>query len=167
MRRTFPPLLAAAVLVLASLPSGFGDETRTALDARLALEDAAQLAREARESGDPARGALVFFRPSLQCARCHAGDDKDKAPPLGPDLATIGRPESDRHVVESILDPSKEIRQGFETVVVATRDGKTLTGLLADERPDAILVRDPARRRRGRHDRPRRRSRSGRRAARR
>jgi putative heme-binding domain-containing protein len=145
MRRTAPPIIAATVLALSSFPTTFGDSATTSLDARLALEDATQLAKEARESGDPTRGALVFFRPSLQCAKCHTNDDKDKTPPLGPDLARSGRPRSDRHVVESILNPSKEIRQGFESVTVATRDGKTLTGILAGERPDALLVRDPAR----------------------
>src|SRR4051812_43906435 len=131
MRRTAPPILAATVLALASSPAAFGQEAATAFDARLALEDPAQLSDEARKAGDPIRGALVFFRPSLQCARCHAGGDK--VPSLGPDLAAIGRPESDRHVVESILDPSKEIRRGFEPVTVATRDGRTLTGLLEGE----------------------------------
>ncbi len=141
MRRTASPLVIAIWLALSI--SAFGDET-TALEVRLAREEPAKLAEEARRSGDPTRGALVFFRPSLQCAKCHAADLKENAPPLGPDLARIGRPKSDAHVVESILNPSKEIRQEFEPVTIATRDGKTLIGLLVEDRPDALLVRDPA-----------------------
>ncbi len=146
MIRNTPLTVVAAWLALA-LPA-FADAP-TPLDARLSSEDPARVAAEARVAGDPARGALIFFRPSLQCAKCHEADLKTGAAPLGPDLAKIGRPQSDAHVVESILNPSKEIRQGFEPITVATHDGKTLVGLLAAERPDALLIRDPARRRGG------------------
>jgi putative heme-binding domain-containing protein len=122
-----------------------GDEVSKPLDARLLLEERSTIVREARESGDPIRGALVFFRPSLQCARCHTTDTMDKTPALGPDLAGIGQMKADRDIVESILEPSKQIRKGFEIVTIATRDGKLITGLIASERPDAIVVRDPAR----------------------
>ncbi|MGE3818480.1 MAG: DUF6797 domain-containing protein, partial [Isosphaeraceae bacterium] len=48
-------------------------------------------------------------------------------------------------LIESILNPSKVIRQGYETVAVARTDGTTLTGVLAEDRPDALVVLDPGR----------------------
>ena len=47
------------------------------------------------------------------------------------------------YLVESILDPSKAIKQGFETVTISTDDGRTLTGLLGQDRADAVVLRDP------------------------
>lgn len=114
-----------------------------ALEARLGSEDPAALALDARRAGDPSRGAVLFFRPSLQCAQCHAADGPQ--PPLGPDLARLGRAVTGAEVVESVLNPSKTVRKGYEPVTIATHDGTTYTGLLAEERPDGVVVRDPSR----------------------
>jgi putative heme-binding domain-containing protein len=105
-------------------------------------EDPAALARAAREQGDPSRGALVFYRSDLACTRCHtAGEDVVR---LGPDLARAGKEITDLYLVESILQPSKVVKKGYETIVLTTKAGKTLTGLLAEERTDAVVLRDAA-----------------------
>jgi hypothetical protein len=36
------------------------------------------------------------------------------------------------------------IKKGYEPLTIATDDGRTITGLLAEERPDAVVLRDPA-----------------------
>ena len=99
------------------------------------------LAREAREHGDARRGAIVFYRPTMTCTRCHVSETG--TPSLGPDLSALGKDAKDAYIVESILEPSKEIRKGYETVTISTEDGRTLTGLLAEDREDAVVVRDP------------------------
>ena len=63
---------------------------------------------------------------------------------LGPDLAKAGKEATDVYLVESVLLPSKVIKKGFETVAITTKAGKTLTGLLAEERADAVVLRDAA-----------------------
>ena len=40
---------------------------------------------------------------------------------------------------------SQVIKKGFETVTIATVDGKTVTGLLVEEDADRVVLRDPAR----------------------
>jgi len=112
------------------------------LQAELAKLDLAALAKAAREQGDPARGALVFHRPDLTCTKCHAAGD-DAARPLGPDLAKPEKGTTDVHVVESVLFPSKAIRKGYENVALTLKSGKVVTGLLAEERGDAVVLRDP------------------------
>lgn len=129
----------AAILPLLCL-APLGAAPADTLDARLAREDPAALAKEAGVSGDPARGAVLFFRPEMHCARCHVGEGSGL--PLGPDLSRLGPTASGAEVVESILKPSKVIRKGFETVTVATRDGRVVTGLLGPERDLAVVVRD-------------------------
>src|SRR5262249_61332090 len=49
---------------------------------------------------------------------------------------------TDEYLIESVLVPSRVIKKGFETVVITTTDGRQLTGLLVEERPDAVVLRD-------------------------
>jgi putative heme-binding domain-containing protein len=112
------------------------------LQQQLLQEGAAALARAARERGDPERGALVFYRPELTCTRCHTvGED---GPGLGPDLAKAGPEATDAYLVESVLLPSKAIKKGFETITLMTKAGRTITGLLAEDRLESLVLRDPA-----------------------
>jgi putative heme-binding domain-containing protein len=112
------------------------------LQQQLLKENVANLAKAAREQGDASRGAVVFHRPDLLCTRCHtAGEDTTL---LGPDLAKAGKEATDVYLVESVLLPSKVIKKGFETVTITTKAGKTVTGLLAEERGDAVVLRDAA-----------------------
>ena len=113
----------------------------TALAERLAIEPAAELAKAARESGDAGRGAVLFFQPALTCAKCH---DPTDGPALGPDLATAGREATGEYLVESLLNPSKVLKKGFEPVTVTTTAGRVLTGLVASETKTAVTLVDPA-----------------------
>lgn len=137
----------AAVLLAALLPpiasAGEGHEAKTLQD-RLVKEGAAELAKVARKFGDPSRGAVVFHRAALSCTRCHSAGEGEDAVRLGPDLAGLGKEATDAHLVESVLLPSKVIKKGFQTVAVTTTRGKVLTGLLAQERDDALILRDAA-----------------------
>ncbi len=112
------------------------------LERRLLREEPSALAHDARRQGDPVRGAIVFFQPHLSCAKCHSAGGQE--PPLGPDLARPAEKTADAHLVESVLRPSKAIKKGFETVTIATTQGKVLTGLLVAERTAKVVVRDPA-----------------------
>ena len=112
-------------------------------NAHCSHEDPAALANAVRGQGDPARGAVVFYQSFLNCTKCHAvGDGRGDS--LGPDLAKLGKEATDAYLIESILTPSKVIKKGFETVTIATDDGKNVTGLLAEERADRVILRDPA-----------------------
>jgi putative heme-binding domain-containing protein len=125
-----------------SKAAAFSAEPGPMLHQQLLKEPPAALAKAAREQGDASRGAVVFYRPDLLCMRCHtAGGDTSK---LGPDLAKAGKEATDVYLVESVLLPSKVIKKGFETVTITTNAGKTVSGLLAEERADAIVLRDAA-----------------------
>src|SRR5262245_30389895 len=107
------------------------DAAAQTLEAELQRTSAADWATLAREHGDAARGAIVFFQPALACSKCHAvGDGKPLA--LGPDLAALGREVGDEVLVESVLLPSKLIRKGYEPIIVATTDGRVLNGLMVE-----------------------------------
>jgi putative heme-binding domain-containing protein len=122
------------------------------LESRLLAESAAALAAAARKEGDPQRGAIAFHQSLLACGRCHvvadelAGSRKVSIPGgLGPDLTAIPADELDAEIVLSILQPSRKIRQGFETATVVLDSGKTLTGMIVERTPERLVLRDAAR----------------------
>lgn len=112
------------------------------LERELQAVGAAQLAAEARKLGDARRGAVVFYQRALACRRCHAADDADRR--LGPDLSALGKDVSDEHLVESVLWPSKVVREGYDCVVVETGDDQ-ITGFLVSDSEGEVVLRDAAR----------------------
>jgi putative heme-binding domain-containing protein len=114
------------------------------LEVELQRSPLTALASQAREEGDAARGAVVFFQHHMACSKCHSvGESKTTL--LGPDLTTLGKDVRDEAIVESVLLPSKVIRKGFESVTIATTSGKLFSGLLVERNKDKVTIRDIAR----------------------
>ena len=134
-------ILVGIPVLLAGLAFTAVDEP-TSLKEQLSREGAGAVAKAAMAQGDARRGATVFYQPQLLCATCHP--EGSGALGLGPDLAAPGKGVGGAEIVESILEPSKVIRKGYETVVIVTKEGKTLTGRLLEERPDAVVLREGA-----------------------
>ena len=89
--------------------------------------------------GDPAAGERVFFHAAgPRCYACHQVDGRGGK--VGPDLSTIGKALNRDRLVESILDPSKEIAPAFVTWIITTRDGKVHTGVVVDEGPNSTVT---------------------------
>ncbi len=108
--------------------------------------DAAELQRLTKlvqTEGDPMRGEAVFRRPELGCMQCHAlGGAGGK---VGPDLSGIGTSAQLDYLIESVILPSKVVREGFTTAVVSTLDGKTYSGVVQRESATELVLRDPIR----------------------
>jgi putative heme-binding domain-containing protein len=86
--------------------------------------------------GDPGQGHRLFVE---RCATCHRLFDEGAA--IGPDLSFANRRDRDFLLV-SLVDPGGVVRKEYQTYVVQTRDGRVLTGLIAEQTPDAITLRD-------------------------
>src|SRR5262249_50578398 len=112
------------------------------LEEQLVREGAPALARAAASQGNARRGAIVFYQPHLLCASCHVNGERGEG--LGPELATGDKAINGSDLVEAILEPSKTIRKGYETVTVVTRDGKTTAGRLIEDAPEAVVIRESA-----------------------
>ncbi|MFH1304039.1 MAG: c-type cytochrome, partial [Planctomycetota bacterium] len=112
----------------------------SSLEQQLKQSPLAQLAKEARRRGNPKRGALIFYKSVAACIKCH--DSGNDSTPLGPDLTKTDQTLTDEYLVESILAPSTKIKQGFETVTIIKTDGKLVSGLVAEDRKDSLVLRD-------------------------
>ena len=137
------------VLTLGMAKVGRG---QSPLQEQLVSEGAVSLAKAARSDGDPQRGAILFHQPFLACAKCHHAGKTSSLPntlgvstSIGPDLTKPDKTATAESIIESVLEPSKFIKKGFEPVVVQTTDGKSITGLLIEETADKIVLRDVSR----------------------
>jgi putative heme-binding domain-containing protein len=92
--------------------------------------------------GDAARGKGVFFKTTgLQCATCHkVGKEGGQ---VGPDLSDVGKRLSKRQILESILDPSKDIDPKYAAYLVELDDGRQLSGLIVAKDDKELTIRDP------------------------
>jgi putative heme-binding domain-containing protein len=84
--------------------------------------------------GDTDRGRRLFLSPQLGCAKCHAFEGRGSL--AGPNLGPLPVPPTRAHLVESILEPSRRITDGFQTYALTTRDEITLTGTHLERHPD-------------------------------
>ena len=111
------------------------------LSATLAKIDSLTLVTEAVSSGDASRGARMFYNQTLSCAKCH---DPQSGKRLGPDLSARRDGVTGRFLVESVLEPSKEIRKEFAQIKVLTDSGLVLTGFHVAEDDKELILREPA-----------------------
>ncbi|MEW4531014.1 PVC-type heme-binding CxxCH protein [Maioricimonas sp. JC845] len=84
------------------------------------------------EPGDAEAGRLVFFHPNGPgCAKCHT--IQGRGGQVGPDLSQAGRSFSRRKLIESILDPSREVSPQFTNWSILTDEGLVETGMIVHE----------------------------------
>lgn len=91
-------------------------------------------------NGDVVAGERLFFHPRIaRCAVCHQVDGRGGN--IGPDLshaAQLGQ----RRLIESIVQPSREIAPKFTAWTLVTADGKVRTGVLVTERGSDQIYAD-------------------------
>jgi putative heme-binding domain-containing protein len=92
-------------------------------------------------TGDVERGRKLFFDVDrLQCSKCHRIGDLGER--IGPELTGLGDRFSRIHIVESILEPSRTVTPGFQTIAVALRDGRVLAGIKVAETDNTLTLGD-------------------------
>ncbi len=111
------PKLAAMVAEALKQPANAG---------HLPPEAVAAMALEVREKGNAKNGAAIFHRAELACVACHRVGNEGGA--LGPDLTNLGSAQPLDFIIGAVLEPQREIKEGFETREVRTKDGQVLIG---------------------------------------
>ncbi|MGF1581062.1 MAG: PVC-type heme-binding CxxCH protein [Gemmataceae bacterium] len=88
-----------------------------------------------QKAGSPYPGKKLFL---ANCAKCHTLFAKGGN--IGPDLTTYKRDDLTNMLLH-IVNPSAEIREGFETYLVGTKDGRLLSGFLVDQDNKIVVLR--------------------------
>jgi putative heme-binding domain-containing protein len=118
-------------------------EDRSALATAGAAQDA--FLTEVRETGNAERGRRLFARPELGCTTCHGIGAT--APGLGPDLAALGTSQTPGFIVGAILDPQREVKEGFMSWLLMLEDGTVHQGRLVNETAAEVVLFDASERR--------------------
>lgn len=92
-------------------------------------------------SGDAEKGRTVFLDVKrTQCLTCHRLGGLGGQ--VGPDLTGIGQNLTTDKIVESLLTPSAEIKEGYSAWTIVTLEGQLYNGLLVSETDRLLTLRD-------------------------
>ncbi len=99
-----------------------------------------QMAAGAKDKGDAERGSQLF--QSLACHSCHrvGGSGGD----IGPDLTAIGTTLEPSRIVEELIWPNRQIKEGYSVLQIGTVDGRTHLGYQrrtreSEEKGDVVI----------------------------
>ncbi len=103
---------------------------------------ARELAVEVRRSGDAARGREIYRRAELACVACHRVGTEGGI--IGPALDTLGTAQPVDFIIGAILEPTKEIKEGYEAYEIETKSGDLLTGYRIRSDREQVVLRESA-----------------------
>ncbi len=93
-------------------------------------------------TGDAKVGRHIFFDPKskVTCAKCHTIDGEGGR--VGPALDRIASRRAAEYIMESILQPSKDIDPQYESLQVVTKNGLTIVGLRVNQTNFSVQLRE-------------------------
>jgi putative heme-binding domain-containing protein len=110
---------------------------------KLSSEQMQQMIAQVNARGDAARGEKIFRRKELSCYQCHAIGGAGGF--LAPDLSSIGASSPMDYLIDSILDPNKAIKDGYQGYTIATKDGDVISGIKVRQDDKVLVLRDATR----------------------
>ncbi len=104
------------------------------------------LAAEVRKDGNSERGSKVYHRDSLACTKCHVISGQGQE--FGPELTAVGAGLPLEIIIESVVWPRRQIKEGYLSTAITTRDGLVVSGHLKHEDSQRIVIEDAVTRQR-------------------
>jgi len=106
----------------------------------LSATEIQQLAKQVAKEGDAARGEKIYRRKELSCTVCHSiGGVGGK---VAPDMTSLGASAQVDYIIESIFYPNRKVKEGFNSVLLETKDDEVYSGILVRDGGDQIVLRD-------------------------
>ena len=92
--------------------------------------------RQACLTGEPnlETGKVIFTTTCAVCHKFHGGGQE-----VGPELIGSGRSSLDA-LLNNVIDPNQIIGNGYENVIVTTKDQRTLAGRVVEDTPTQVTV---------------------------
>ena len=130
-----------SILYVIGISFGFAVAYSAQCDAAERSETNAYEAFALTHAGDAERGRELYFNEKLtKCGICHKLDGKGGD--AGPDLSAIGGKFDRPHLIESLLEPSRQIVEGFRSSIVSLKSGKVQTGVIKDRTGNTMTLVD-------------------------
>jgi putative heme-binding domain-containing protein len=106
----------------------------------LTKEELAKKVADVQRYGDAARGEMIFRRADTGCFKCHA--IQGAGGQLGPDLGSIGASSPTDYLIESLIEPNKAIKDGYDSLIVKTKDNDVHSGIKVAQDDTQMILRD-------------------------
>lgn len=105
---------------------------------KLSPEQMKQMVAEVSAKGNAANGELIFRQQA--CFQCHSIGGAGGQ--LAPDLRAIGASSPIDYLVDSVLDPNKAIKDGYQGYTIQTKDGDVFSGIKVRQDNNGVTLRD-------------------------
>ena len=105
------------------------------------------LAQEVLQSGDAVAGKQVFLSSLANCTACHRVGETTTPVEFfhkGPNLTAVASGLPLELIIESVVWPKRQIKEGFEMTSLLTDDGRSFSGYLTSESNGIVGLRDLA-----------------------
>lgn len=107
----------------------------------LSPEDVKRVEDTVKAQGNPQNGLRVFLDTNkVRCVSCHSLEGLGGQ--TGPDLSRVWETHSVAKLMESLIEPSTEIKEGYQSWTVETKQGLTFTGLKLLDDGKTVVLRD-------------------------
>jgi len=101
-----------------------------------------QFAADAAENGNAAAGRKLFESPMANCLACHKIGDLGGV--QGPDLSSIGTGMSTEMIIEAVVWPKRQVKEGYLATTVTTTDDEFYQGYKVKESKEELALREAA-----------------------
>jgi len=98
------------------------------------------ISAEVLTRGDAARGEEIYRRPELACVACHRIGDIGGN--IGPALDAVGSAQPLEHLIGMVLEPQREVKEGFETIRIVTKKNEEFLGIVVAGNNSELTLRD-------------------------
>lgn len=114
-----------------------------AYEAALPKDDPLAPFRITLHGGNAEEGRKIFIeRAEAACLRCHKIPGAEGGE-VGPNLSKIGEVKPREYLLEAMVQPNAHIAEGFETLIVETRDGLFHAGIVKSENETDLVLNSP------------------------
>ncbi|WP_395737705.1 PVC-type heme-binding CxxCH protein [Prosthecobacter sp.] len=100
----------------------------------------AALAAEVKSGGNAEQGRAVFNAPLSGCIACHKIGGKGGV--VGPELDAVGRGVPVELLIEAVVWPNRQIKEGYVATTLKLKDGRQLQGYKVSEAGGELQLRD-------------------------
>lgn len=142
----------AGLLVSAMSQAGLQDEFLlgtlqdamgiTSGDRAYSVDFVTALVAEVQSAGDPQAGKEIYSRAALTCVACHQLEGVGGV--IGPALDAVGAGLSLDLLVESVLWPNRQMKEGYFAITVSTKAGEQFSGYRDKVVDETFHLRDTA-----------------------
>ncbi len=100
-----------------------------------------KIRKDVQSLGDAKRGKAIYLNTALvSCATCHKLEGVGGN--VGPDLTRVWDTMTTEKLLESMVTPSKEIKEGYQTFTALTVDGQSYSGLKVTDTATEVVIRE-------------------------